>query len=107
MHFLTETKTRAKSGPWQPHNTIIENELDTVIESGLGLKTVATDTGRSPSTDQTGSTVLPVGCFATSTKFMHFHVILYSKQSNIYCKSFNYKLASLLKYLEILLLLAL
>lgn len=43
MHFLTETKTRLKSGPWQPHNTIIENELDTVIESGLGLKTVATD----------------------------------------------------------------
>lgn len=43
MHFLTETKARVKSGPGKPHNTVIENELNTVIESGLGLNTVATD----------------------------------------------------------------
>lgn len=39
MHFLTETKTIHG----KPHNTIIENEPNTVIESGLGLDTVATD----------------------------------------------------------------
>lgn len=43
--FLDRDKNKGKvsQNPWQPHNTIIENELDTVIESGLGLKTVATD----------------------------------------------------------------
>lgn len=42
--FLDRDKNKGEvRSNWQPHNTIIENELDTVIESGLGLKTVATD----------------------------------------------------------------
>lgn len=38
--FLDRDKNK---GPGKPHNTVIENELNTVIESGLGLNTVATD----------------------------------------------------------------